>query len=268
MRPHRYSPMASFDVEDERPFELAAAEVLRYEAEPLSRFKCNEAGIYALYYTGPDVGLPVYSSPGALWPVYLGESTRLGFRLSEHFGTLTKVHKYSLRHGTPLLKPSDFMCKLLILHPLYRKGLEEYLIQYFDPWWNRPELPGFGNSGTPRVGKKGEDKRAAVWDVIFPGRPEALERLRPSEAGAAVERVLLRKAMEDQDQSLTHRNRNREAEAAHALDSHLVGMGSPTSPPPVLNPVSRGPVKVRRLPAMESASSKEIEKFTEDLFFK
>lgn len=141
---------------------------------PLTSF--TDGGVYALYYTGPNVayaGLAGLNASSVVYPVYIGkavrESAKQGFnprqtsktplynRLSDHASSITQA--------SGSLQLSDFSCRYLQLNDAYISLAESVLITTFRPPWNGM---GFGSKvvGGPRMSGKG-----SLWDALHPGRP-------------------------------------------------------------------------------------------------
>jgi len=114
-----------------------------------------------LFYKGDHPLYQAVSSPEARIPLYVGLSQTVGRRLGAHYGTLSDAFD---------LDPADFLCRFIRVSGFSIKGAEDEAIKVHlrYPWWNHPKFQGFGNAGSPRVGKG-----ASTWDHIHPGRPRA-----------------------------------------------------------------------------------------------
>lgn len=129
------------------------------------------AGVYAIYYTGPeDIYEPI---SGTETPIYVGKAdppvgatsvvqqeTKLYGRLNEHRKNIDKVAGIDL---------ADFECRALAVQSGYQAAAESHLINLFWPIWNNETkiLFGIGKHGdaaTTRANNK------SPWDTIHPGR--------------------------------------------------------------------------------------------------
>ncbi|MBK7823250.1 MAG: Eco29kI family restriction endonuclease [Tessaracoccus sp.] len=131
------------------------------------------AGVYALFYTGDD---PVYAkirSPDAEWPIYVGkavppggrkgggkpaaQSKSLSGRLAEHTASIKAASNLSI---------DDFLCRYLVVTPLWITMAERFLIEHYLPLWNIG-MDGFGNHDPGSGRHAGE---ITWWDALHPGR--------------------------------------------------------------------------------------------------
>lgn len=136
------------------------------------------AGVYALFYAGSD---PLYAkihSPEAAWPIYVGKaippgarkgggrsgagkpaghSKALSSRLIEHTRSIQAATNLSIDH---------FTCRYLVVTPLWITMAERFLIEHYQPIWNRV-IDGFGNHDPGKGRHEGE---IAWWDALHPGR--------------------------------------------------------------------------------------------------
>lgn len=132
------------------------------------------AGIYALYYQGPNKAYTQLKSMDAgrnKYPVYIGkaagENTKQGFnptsgsskklydRISNHAKSIDEVSNLDLK---------DFKCRYLVLHDHYISLAESVMIRLFRPPWN-----GMG-FGSKVVGKFRTGGKVSLWDSLHPGR--------------------------------------------------------------------------------------------------
>jgi hypothetical protein len=147
------------------------------------------AGVYALFYKGP---LEIYAkirSPDATWPIYVGKAvppggrkggpraslkhTRALFnRLSKHAASIRATT--SKEGGRYALGIDDFVCRYLVVTPIWITMAERLLIEAYRPVWNRC-LDGFGNN-PPGKNRPGV---ISFWDALHKGRPWA-DRLKQS----------------------------------------------------------------------------------------
>lgn len=133
------------------------------------------AGVYALFYRGK---LPIYRkvrSPNCGWPIYVGKAIPKGGRKGGGGksqrgpgAALCKrldEHSRSLQETTNL-SPADFLCRYMVVTPLWISMTERFLLETYRPIWN-VILDGFGNHD-PGAGRyKGE---ITWWDALHPGR--------------------------------------------------------------------------------------------------
>lgn len=168
------------------------------------------AGVYALFYVGPLDCYAKIRSPDALWPIYVGKAVPSGARkggrgkpaadklysaqfirdampgsaatafrgmgaekalygrLSEHAKSISAADNLSL---------DDFLCRYLVVTPLWITMAERFLIEHYRPVWNVC-MEGFGNHD-PGAGRyQGE---ITWWDALHPGRAWA-SKLRQTRA--------------------------------------------------------------------------------------
>jgi hypothetical protein len=163
------------------PFKLPIAE----------RF--DGAGVYALFFVGS--GSPYYEpirSVEAAWPIYVGKAEPGGGRKggTKKGGATDALLKRLREHVSSIsaadnLKPEDFLCRYLVVTPLWITMAERFLIEHYQPVWNIC-LDGFGNH-VP--GKFRNEGARPPWDILHPGRPWAA-RLREARSKAEVERAV------------------------------------------------------------------------------
>lgn len=129
------------------------------------------AGVYAIYYTGPN---PVYGPiSGTETPIYVGKAdppvgaaslleqgTKLYARLNEHRRNIEKVAGIEI---------GDFECRALAVQSGYQSAAENHLISLFKPIWNNETKILFG------IGKHGDSattraNNRSPWDTVHPGR--------------------------------------------------------------------------------------------------
>lgn len=142
------------------------------------------AGIYAVFYTGAVTSFPSYSrwtSPEANDPMYVGKAIPAGgrrgtpattaatarplyTRLTEHAGSIQAATNLDIR---------DFVCRFLVMKPVWITLAERFVIDHYRPIWNVC-IDGFGNHD-PGAGRRlGE---VSLWDALHPGRTwAALQR--------------------------------------------------------------------------------------------
>lgn len=139
-------------------------------------------GTYVLYYVGP---FPAYAAlterdPNGhpFRPIYIGKADLRGRRTgisssdddptarpgAELFTRLAK-HRTSIE-AVNNLDVNDFLCRYLVIEPLYAALGEAMLIRKYMPVWNSV-IDGFGNNDPGRGRYAG---MAPKWDVLHPGR--------------------------------------------------------------------------------------------------
>ena len=142
------------------------------------------AGIYAIFYAGTIGGFPPYArwaSPAADQPIYVGKAIPAGgrrgtpiasaiatrplhARLSEHAGSIQAATN---------LDPLDFVCRFLVMKPVWITLAERFVIDRYRPIWNVC-IDGFGIHDPGGGRRQGE---ISWWDALHPGRPwAALQR--------------------------------------------------------------------------------------------
>lgn len=149
------------------PFDIDShlrREILLHGVFPLtevpSRYRGNP-GIYMLYYKGTARGwedeLVANRSPDATQPIYIGESTDLDSRFSEHTTLLRTVYG---------LEPEDFLVRALMMgnEPHARKWAETICIDAWDPLWNKKSHAGFGSRNQTR-----KTNTPPAWHRKYPG---------------------------------------------------------------------------------------------------
>jgi len=147
------------------PYELALSEPF------------TGSGVYALFYTG---NLSIYRairSPDATWPIYVGKAVPPGARKgaasqnarargpSKSLYKRLREHKKSIEAADDL-DSRDFLCRYLVVTPLWITMAERLLIERFQPAWNVC-IEGFGLHHT---GKGRYEGQRSWWDVLHPGR--------------------------------------------------------------------------------------------------
>ena len=144
------------------------------------------AGVYAIYYTGPN---PVYRAiSNSETPIYVGKAdppigaatlleqeTKLYGRLNEHRRNIARVAGIDLH---------DFEYRALAVQSGYQAAAENHLINLFRPVWNNETKILFG------IGKHGDSastraNRRSPWDTMHPGRSWAED----NEAGKSVDEI-------------------------------------------------------------------------------
>lgn len=138
------------------------------------------AGVYALYYKGSLEAYAEYvASEGQNpeKPIYVGKAEPTGGRKGAASGAATQGEELVRRirsHVRSLdavdsLSPDEFVCRFLVVVPLWIRMVERFLIEETRPPWNG-SLDGFG------IHDPGGNRSPIVswWDAMHPGRPVAL----------------------------------------------------------------------------------------------
>ena len=112
-------------------------------------------GVYTIHYSGR---FHAYTGL-ADTPIYVGQARDLRTRLSQHAQSIEQAENLELR---------DFVCRWLVLAPVWIGLTEQILVDEYRPVWNA--IRGFGNhdQGTTRRAQK-----RSQWDTLHPGRPWA-----------------------------------------------------------------------------------------------
>ena len=139
------------------------------------------AGIYVLYYSGPN---PVYAAISsanvveAKWPIYIGRAIPSGGRKGASLAASargTSLYKRLIEHrdsirdaeaGFGTLAVADFSARYLTVDDIWIPLGESLLISRFRPVWN-VALDGFGNHDP---GKGRYNGLKPLWDHLHPGR--------------------------------------------------------------------------------------------------
>lgn len=134
------------------------------------------AGVYALFYKGQSVLYDKIRSEDARWPIYVGKAVPAGGRKGGTlprkskalYGRLTE-HSRSIQAAGGSLKIEDFLCRYLVVTPLWITMAERFLFESYQPVWNVC-VDGFGNHDPGSGRHQGE---ITWWDALHPGRPWA-----------------------------------------------------------------------------------------------
>lgn len=134
------------------------------------------AGVYALFYTGAFTPYIPLRSPDATRPIYVGsavlEGTRKGSLTRElhprgkYLYTRIQQHTRSIQAAATTLRTEDFLCRFLVVTPLWITMVERFLIDHYQPAWNVC-LDGFGLHDPGSGRHEGE---ISWWDAMHPGR--------------------------------------------------------------------------------------------------
>ncbi len=167
--------------------ESVAAALLCSDIRNMPPNSFNGAGVYAIYYTGPN---PLYEQLTKIncdnqfkCPIYVGKAVPAGARkggfgfdsetgkalyarLSQHADSINAANNLDLK---------DFYCRYLVVDDIWIPLAESMLISKFQPVWNCA-LDGFGNHD-PGKGRHAGMK--PPWDCVHSGRLWA-NRLTPN----------------------------------------------------------------------------------------
>lgn len=177
------------------------------------------AGVYALFYNG---SLKIYSkvrSPDSTWPIYVGKAVppggRKGGGSSGADGSSKALFGRIAEHAKSIeaaesLKVGDFLCRYLVVTPLWITMAERFLIEHYKPVWNVC-IEGFGNHDPGSGRHQGE---ITWWDALHPGRAWA-RNLRQTRTSADAETRLQEFLRKNSQKNLA------EALARRSADSDL-----------------------------------------------
>lgn len=190
-----------------------------YPLPPTSEFV--GAGVYALFYTGDfPLYLPLKSSD-ASHPIYVGKAVPGGARKGKRQAQAQRMelHGRLKEHAASIrvisnLAIEDFLCRYLVVTPLWITMAERFLIEHYQPLWN-VWFDGFGNHDPG--GRRSTE--ISWWDALHPGRTKNWKA-----------RIQISKTMEDAEARvisfLSRPAREREelaAEAAEKVDQPIEG---------------------------------------------
>ncbi len=143
--------------------------------EDVERFPGS--GIYALYYTGDFPAYELIASPAGHIPIYVGKGAPGGGRTGSgspgepggrKLYERLRMHCRSITRATNL-DVANFLCRYLVVEPVWVPLAERVLISGLQPVWN-VVVSGFGNNA-PGGGRGGTE--LPLWDILHPGRPWA-----------------------------------------------------------------------------------------------
>lgn len=152
------------------------------------------AGVYSLFYTGAFPPYAPVRSPDARLPIYVGKAVPAGARTGRVTGARAlgrplyarlDEHTRSIQAASNL-RIEDFLCRFLVITPLWITMAERFLIEHYRPIWNVC-LDGFGIHDPGGGRYQGE---ISWWDALHPGRPWAA-RLRQTRTATMAEARLL-----------------------------------------------------------------------------
>lgn len=138
----------------------------------------EEAGIYAIYYTGGFAAYKPIADKNKNnkfgCPIYVGKAVpagarKGGFGLDAPAGKVLfqrlNEHAESIKQAENL-ELEDFRCRYLTVDDIWIPLGESLLIEMFSPLWNKM-LDGFGNHD-PGGGRY--NQQVSPWDIVHPGR--------------------------------------------------------------------------------------------------
>jgi hypothetical protein len=133
------------------------------------------AGVYALFYSGKEPVYEAVRTEVADLPIYVGKAVPPGSRKgSGGKGGRRSLHDRVTQHTKSIqaasnLQIEDFVCRYLVVTPLWITMAERFLIEHYQPVWNVC-IEGFGNHDPGKGRHEGE---ITWWDTLHPGRPWA-----------------------------------------------------------------------------------------------
>jgi hypothetical protein len=149
------------------------------------------AGVYALFYKGP---LSLYApivSPDVKTPIYVGKAIPPGGRKGGGAQSSSASPLFNrLREHAASIEATDlgldsFVCRYLVVTPLWITMAERFLIEHYQPLWN-VALDGFGLHDPGSGRHQGE---IPWWDALHSGRAWAT-KLRQTRTRAQAEAVV------------------------------------------------------------------------------
>lgn len=170
-------PAANYDphdIEEYNPADLA--NLVRYCVQELMARRSYSLdlpglftgpGIYALFYDGdfPPYQHTLIRSPNADRPIYVGRARMTKSSGPRPLHNRLRQHANSIK-TVPNLKIDDFVCRFLILHPLWVSTVEDLLIEHYSTVWN-DVVEGFG---VHDPGKERHTGEIPLWAILHPGR--------------------------------------------------------------------------------------------------
>ena len=177
----RKQPSTVFDPGNPRTIGFFVA--LALAAQPRRPLKAVEeffgSGVYAIYYNGDyQLYSPLSKTES---PIYVGQAapgsknartpTEQGLRLAARLNE----HRKNIERADSLLI-DDFECRVLVVQSGWETGAENYLIQLFNPIWNREVKLVYG------LGKHGDNadtrgNKRSPWDTFHSGQVGRLHKL-------------------------------------------------------------------------------------------
>jgi hypothetical protein len=207
-------PRTTFDPADQNTVgRMVSLALVAQTRTPLGSIQPSYgSGVYAIYYEGNH---PLYRAiSGSETPIYVGKADpatgsasnareqgpKLTGRLREHAATIRVVERFGEENNLePPLHPirlQDFTCRMLVCATNAQLAAERHLIRTFWPLWNSDTKACWGMSKHGDSTKTRKNKRSP-WDVVHPGRPNAVDaeiedKLTPAEIADRIEKVIAR----------------------------------------------------------------------------
>lgn len=130
------------------------------------------AGVYALFYNGDHPIYQAVRSQNAERPIYVGKAVPPGARKGTKQKTRSRAlynriaeHVRSIE-AAENLRIEDFVCRYLVVTPLWITMAERFLLEHYQPVWN-VIIEGFGIHAPGSGRHAGE---ISWWDALHPGR--------------------------------------------------------------------------------------------------
>lgn len=151
------------------------------------------AGVYALFYKGKFPPYKTIRSEDGSHPIYVGKAVLPGARKGATEGAKAQgkslfnritQHTRSIQSANNL-KIEDFVCRFLVVTPLWITMAERFLIEHYHPIWNVC-IEGFGNHDPGKGRHQGEN---TWWDALHPGREWAMKLQQTKTPEMAVKRL-------------------------------------------------------------------------------
>ena len=150
----------------------AARKLMEYPAVTLPPEQpFGGGGVYTIYYQG---SFPPYANMSEREPIYVGKADLPGKRLGRSVTQQATpvLHRRLKEHADSIqeaenISGANFLCRWLMLDPVWISLTEQVLIAEYQPVWN-VLVDGFGNHG-PGSGRR--NQRRSQWDTLHPGRP-------------------------------------------------------------------------------------------------
>ena len=131
------------------------------------------SGIYAIYYKG---NYSLYNKiSNTETPIYIGKSSPLSISLNsndkKNFYLMKRLeeHKKNISKAESTLNINDFYCRWILVKSGWESILESYMINFFNPIWNKETklIFGFGKHGDST---KTRLNKRSPWDTLHPSR--------------------------------------------------------------------------------------------------
>src|SRR5438067_2443169 len=197
--PTRQLEVSAFNPLHPRPLgESVSRALLEQPCHPLPpELPFQGAGVYAIYYKGPSpyyrpiamlnqeaCSQPVYvgkaDPPGRRKGIYIERPGRALYnRLRDHAESISEVETNTAADSPDHLRLKDFMCRFLVVEPVWIPLIESLSITTFQPVWNGL-VSGFGHHDQ---GSTRRTQKRSFWDTLHPGRQWATQFV-PNPLGA------------------------------------------------------------------------------------